>query len=194
MRAPEGPGPIVDDLTVRRAMRGDAAAFRVIVERHEQPVFALLGRILLKQRGEGVVEDLAQETFVRVFHGLERFGADGRWNLTSWILTIAARLAIDELRRRRRQPEPLDRAATVTDERAGSDVEAERKRIGEAITRAVEDLQPEYRAAFLLREVHGLDYEAIAEALAIDLGTVKSRLSRARAALRAALAGIYHER
>src|SRR5262245_54438370 len=93
-RAPsrEEQAPLVDDLTLARAMRGDPAAFRVIVTRHEAQVFALVGRILMRQRGQGIVEDLAQETFVRVFHALPGFGKDGRWNLTAWILTIAARL------------------------------------------------------------------------------------------------------
>jgi RNA polymerase sigma-70 factor (ECF subfamily) len=195
-RAPTGGdrAPLVDDLTLARAMRRDEAAFRTIVARHESPVFALLGRILLCRQGQGLVEDLAQETFVRVYSGLPGFGRDGRWNLTGWILTIAARLALDELRRRPRQHEPLADAVEQADERQGADVEVERRRIAHAIGHAVEKLAPEYRAAFILREVHGFDYDAIAEALSIDLGTVKSRLSRARAALRAALAGLYDEK
>jgi RNA polymerase sigma-70 factor (ECF subfamily) len=195
-RAPAGGdrAPLVDDLTLARAMRRDEAAFRTIVTRHESPVFALIGRILLCGRGQGLVEDLAQETFVRVYSGLPEFGRDGRWNLTGWILTIAARLALDELRKRPRRHEPLAQAADHPDERAHADAGMERRRIAHAISHAVEKLAPEYRAAFILREVHGLDYEAIAEALSIDLGTVKSRLSRARAALRAALAGLYDEK
>ena len=193
MRAPGGEhsGPI-DDVTLARAARGDAGAFRTLVLAYQQPVFALLGRILARRGSQALVEDLAQETFVRVFKNLAGFGSDGRLNLTAWILTIAARLAIDELRRQPRTHEPFD-AVEHADEAARADGEAERRRIGRAIERAVDDLQPEYRAAFLLREVHGLEYDAIAEALDIDIGTVKSRLWRARNALRAALAGIYHE-
>jgi RNA polymerase sigma-70 factor (ECF subfamily) len=189
-----GTPPLVDDLTLARAIRRDEAAFRTIVVRHEQQVFALIGRILLRRRGQGVVEDLAQETFVRVFHALPNFGRDGRWNLTAWILTIAARLAIDELRRQPKWEEPLSTSFEAVDEQASADGEVERRRIAHAIARAVEDLSPEYRAAFILREVHGLDYESIAEALTIDVGTVKSRLWRARVALRAALQGLYDEK
>jgi len=159
---------------------------------YQQPVFALLGRILLRRGGQALVEDLAQETFVRVFRALPGFGSDGRLNLTAWILTIAARLAIDELRRQPQAFQPFE-AGEHADGAARADEEAERRCIGRAIERAVDELQPEYRAAFLLREVHGLEYDAIAESLGIDLGTVKSRLWRARNALRAALAGIYHE-
>lgn len=185
-------GPI-DDLTLRRAARGDAGAFRTLVLAYQQPVFALLGRILARRGSQALVEDLAQETFVRVFRNLAGFGADGRLNLTAWILTIAARLAIDELRKQPRTGSEPFEPGEHADQFARADEEAERRRIGRAIERAVDDLQPEYRAAFLLREVHGLEYDAIAEALGIDVGTVKSRLWRARNALRAALSGIYHE-
>src|SRR2546430_678560 len=75
--------PLVDEVTLARAMRGDEGAFRVLVTRHEAQVFALIGRILVRRRGQGIVEDLAQETFVRVFHALPSFGRDGRWNLTA---------------------------------------------------------------------------------------------------------------
>src|SRR4051812_32946878 len=159
--------PLVDEVTLARAMRGDAGAFRVVVTRHEAQVFALIGRILLRGRGQGIVDDLAQETFVRVFPALPSFGRDGRWNLTAWILTIAARLAIDELRRRPRQEEPLAVVVDQPDESASADGECERRRIATAIGKAVETLVPEQRAAFILREVHGLEYEAIAEALSI---------------------------
>lgn len=193
MRVPGGEqsGPI-DEVTLERARRGDAGAFRALVMAYQQPVFALLGRILLRRGGQALVEDLAQETFVRVFRALPGFGSDGRLNLTAWILTIAARLAIDELRRQPQAFQPFE-AGEHADGAARADEEAERRCIGRAIERAVDELQPEYRAAFLLREVHGLEYDAIAESLGIDLGTVKSRLWRARNALRAALAGIYHE-
>ncbi|MCA1663496.1 MAG: sigma-70 family RNA polymerase sigma factor, partial [Myxococcales bacterium] len=139
-------------------------------------------------------EDLAQETFVRVFRGLPTFGADGRSNVAAWILTIAARLAIDELRRRQPYGEPFDEHALDLAAPTATDDESDRRRVGAAIERAVAALGPEYRAAFLLREVHEMDYESIAEALRVDVGTVKSRLSRARAALRRALQGTYDER
>ncbi len=189
-RTPVEPPPELDDLTRERAARGDREAFRALVERYQRPVFALLSRML---RDPPLVEDLAQETFVRVFRALPEFGRDGRLRLSAWILTIAARLAIDHLRRRAFEPVPIDRAVRQLPGEARTDGDSLRRGLGAAIERAVNALQPEYRAAFLLREVHGLDYEAIAAALQIDLGTVKSRLGRARAALRAALAEHHDE-
>jgi RNA polymerase sigma-70 factor (ECF subfamily) len=184
----------LDELTLARARRGDRHAFRALVERYERPVFALLGRMLFAAGRESLVEDLAQETFVRVFRGLSTFGADGRHNLSAWILTIAARLAIDELRRQKARPEPFDARALLVAAPTSTDEPSQRRRVADAIARAVDALGPEYRAAFLLREVHDMDYESIAEALRVDVGTVKSRLSRARAALRRALQGTYDER
>ncbi len=184
----------LDELTLARARRGERQAFRALVERYERPVFALLGRMLFRSGRESLVEDLAQETFVRVFRGLPKFGADGRNNLSGWILTIATRLAIDELRKRGPRVEALEGLALAVASQVATDEGTDRSRVAAAIEQAVGQLAPAYRAAFLLREVHDMDYESIAEALRIDLGTVKSRLSRARAALRRALQGTYDER
>lgn len=170
----------LDDLTLARAQRGEGPACRALVERYQRPVFALISRMCGPMR----CEDLAQETFLRVFTALPRFVAPGPARLSTWILTIATRLALDELRRR-----PLVTAA-LDDKLAGpgrTDEGADRRALRAALQRAVADLSPDQRAVVLLREVHGLDYDEIARALDIDLGTVKSRLHRARAALRTAL-------
>src|SRR5215831_2522956 len=137
----------LDDVTLARAQRGEAAACRA----------------------------------------LSAFDRGGRARLSTWILTIATRLCIDELRKQA-QTEPLEKAGHVAAP-ARSDARLEAR----AIARAVAALAPEYRAAFLLRELHDLEYDEIARALGVDLGTVKSRLARARAALREALAEEPHE-
>jgi RNA polymerase sigma-70 factor (ECF subfamily) len=183
----------LDDLTLARAKRGDKAAFRQLVAVYQRPVFALLSRMLGARGQQALVEDLAQETFVRVFRSLASFGADGRNNLSGWILTIAARLALDELRRSAPRVESYERAVDSLPGGPAADHAAEQQDLRNALERAVSQLPPAFRATFLLREIHGLEYEAIAEALGVDLGTVKSRLNRARAVLRAALTGIYHE-
>lgn len=165
--------------TLRGAVAGDDAAARALVELYQTRVFALVSR-MLAGRGRATVEDIAQDTFLAVFRQLGSFDPRGTAKLSTWILTIAARRSIDELRRQRptllRDPEGT--ADATADERAL------RRELSAAIEAALRDLSPELRAAFLLREYHGLEYAEIARALAIDLGTVKSRLSRARAALR----------
>src|SRR5215831_16089459 len=96
--------PELDDLTLARAQRGDEPACRTLVERYQRPVFALLGRMC----GHARVEDLAQETFLRVFRALPRFDRSGPARLSTWILTVATRLALDELRRRPLRTVELD--------------------------------------------------------------------------------------
>ena len=173
-------------MTLERARRNDRAAFAALVGLYQRPVFALLSRLLFS-RDRAEVEDLAQETFLRVHRALPDFRPDGPARLSSWILTIATRLGIDALRRTRVELVPLDQVATQpSTERADAGAIAAQQRA--AITAAIAALSPEHRAAFLLREVHGLEYDEIARALDLDLGTVKSRLSRAKESLRGALA------
>lgn len=177
----------LDDVTLARAQRGDPAAWRALVGHHQGAVFALLGRLLGGGR-RATIEDLAQDTFLAVFRQLPAFQSAGPARLSTWILTIASRRAIDELRRR---PASAVAAEDVAVRGDRADDALDRRRIAAAIDRALADLSPEYRAAFVLRELHGLEYADIARALEIDLGTVKSRLARARAALRAALAEVH---
>ncbi|HUS68356.1 MAG TPA: sigma-70 family RNA polymerase sigma factor [Kofleriaceae bacterium] len=188
------PAPELDELTLRRAQRGEPAACRALVERYERPVFALLHR-MLGVRHRHRVEDIAQETFLGVFRSLSGFAPLGPARLSTWILTIATRRAIDELRRAEAaggEPAVLRDEDAVGTSRA--DEGARRAALGARVAAAVGALPADFRAAFLLREVHGLEYAEIARALEVDLGTVKSRLSRARAALREALADLEEER
>jgi RNA polymerase sigma-70 factor (ECF subfamily) len=179
----------LDEHTLGRAVRGDADAARALVELYQARVFALVSR-MLAGRGRATIEDIAQDTFLGVFRQLAKFDGDGSARLSTWILTIAARRAIDELRRQRPAlVSELDRAGD-----ARADDRAVRRELASAIEAALRDLSPELRAAFLLREYHGLEYGEIASSLGIDLGTVKSRLSRARAALRSRLAEVHHDR
>jgi RNA polymerase sigma-70 factor, ECF subfamily len=168
----------LDELTLRRAQRGDARAWRDLIERYQRPIHALIWR-LLAGRAQHRAPDLTQETFVRVIRALPRFEPAGPAKLSTWILTIATRLALNELRR----PEPaaLEHEPIAT-ERA--DVNVERKRLGAAIASGVAALSDAQRAVLVLREYHDLDYAEIADVLELDVGTVKSRLARARAALR----------
>ncbi len=185
--------PELDELTVASAQRGSARAKRALVDRYQRPVLALVARMLRGHGDSGLVEDVAQETFLRVFRALPRFDRNGPARLSTWILTIASHRTIDELRRRRLDTRPLESpAAGHLAAQARADETAERRMLARVIEQAVEDLAPEYRAAFILREYHGLEYAEIATSLCIDLGTVKSRLNRARRRLREALMEVYH--
>jgi len=168
----------LDELTLRRAQRGDERAWRDLVTRYQQPIHALVWR-LLAGRARHRVEDLVQETFVRVLRALPAFDPAGPASLSTWMLTIATRLALNDLRRPEHgaievEPEATDR----------TDDPAERRRLGAAIATGVAALPDAQRAVLVLREYHDLDYQEIADVLELDLGTVKSRLARARTALR----------
>ena len=172
----------LDELTLARARRGERAACTRFVAVHEAAVFAVIGRVL-GARGHGtVVEDLAQETFVRALRALPRFEPSGPARLSTWVLTIATRVALSELRRARPAARELDEAAlpAVT----GEHLRVDRRR---ALARAIADLTDEQRAVFVLRDAHGLTETEVADALEIDVAAVKSRLVRARARLRRSL-------
>src|ERR1043165_932319 len=136
-----------------RAADGDRDAARALVARYQQRVFGLVSR-MLPGRPRATVEDVSQETFLHVFRKLATFDPAGSARLSPWILTIAARRSIDELRRPVvRPPADLHRVAHVRADNATM-----RRELLGAIEAALADLSPELRAAFLLREFHGLEY------------------------------------
>ena len=179
----------LDELSLARAQRGDRAAQAALVERYQRPVFAMLSRMVGRERA--LVEDLAQETFLRALRALPRFSARGPARLSTWIVTIATRLALDHLRRKTPRLEDAEVGGGMPAAFPWPDQDVQRRAMAVALTEAVEALGAPFRAAFLLREVHGLSYEEIARVLEIDPGTVKSRLARARAALQEALAEMH---
>jgi len=177
----------LDELTLARARHGDDDARRRLIVHYQDRVFRVLWRMMAWRGQGGVVEDLCQETFERVLRNLAGFSPDGPARLSTWILTIATRLALKEMSRRRVrdaavlgiEPEPSP----------GPDRETERAAVGRAVRSAIARLRPEHRAVIVLREYEELEYEVIARILDVELGTVKSRLARARAELREALDG-----
>ena len=190
--APELGESDLDELTLARAKAGDPSAQTTLVHRYKRPVFSLLWRLIGPDRA--VVEDLTQETFLRVFRALRGFEYSGRARLVTWILTISTRLALSHLRAARPRRDTPIAPGSVPSALPRPDQDADRHALAAALVEAVEQLSPPFRAAFLLREVHGLAYEEIAAALDIDIGTVKSRLARARALLQAALSEMHDGR
>lgn len=173
----------VDEETLVRAQDGDQKAFRVIVERYENQVFALFSRFFSSYDSQ-FLEDLAQETFLRLFRHIHRFRTDGEAKLSTWILTIATRLAIDEQRKQKRLPNFEDENRIEAPEYLDPEACAETRLLAERIRKAVSHMNEEQRIVLILRAYHDLDYVEIASALGCDIGTVKSRLSRARKVLR----------
>lgn len=173
----------LDPALLSRCQAGEPAALRAFVERHQSAVFALLSRIVGRHHE---VEDLAQETFLRAIRALPGFRADGAARLSTWLLTIATRLALDVCRKRTRE----QRSSLLEEPVSASDPEheARRSQLRAALASAIDELPSDQRAAFVLAEFHGFAIEDIATALQTPKGTVKTRLFRAREKLSRALA------
>jgi RNA polymerase sigma-70 factor (ECF subfamily) len=178
-------GDELDVSTLTRARRGDPAALAQLVRVYERPVFALVSRLLCG-RSRAAVEDVAQEAFVRIIRNIDRFDPAGPARLSSWILTIATRVALTSLRGKRRE-EPLSLAADPVDSDDSPEQITMDRQLTAQVSHAMAALPEPMRAVLVLRAYHDLDYPEIAAALDVDVGTVKSRLARARAALRDAL-------
>ena len=177
----------LDDEALARAKAGDTEALHALIALYEDRVFALIFRMMLG-RSTDRTHDLAQETFVRVLRRVRDFDPRGTAKLSTWILTIGTRVVLNERRRASRDREQLDDdavAAAVSDDRADRSIE--RMRLAATLTSGLAALSDDQRAVFVLRDYHELEYAEIAAALEIDLNTVRSRLHRARTALRAAL-------
>lgn len=174
--------PDVERSMLERCKAGDPVAFRAFVVRYERAVFALLSRFMVGAH----VEDLAQETFLRAYRGFSSFDVDGPARASTWLLTIATRLALDAKKKRAPAIAPLEDARAVT---AGSTPENERARaeLGRAIARAASELPDDQRAAFVLAEFHDFSIAEIALALGVPENTAKTRLFRAREKMRASL-------
>jgi RNA polymerase sigma-70 factor (ECF subfamily) len=164
------------------AQRGDRAALAALIDEQAGPVYALVSRMLVRQ--PALVDDVAQDVLLRVVENLSRFDPRGSAKLSTWVLTIATRRCIDVLRRPRRL-EPLDEELAAVS--PGPEESAEQRQLYRAVVAAMAELSPEQRAVLVLRAYHDFEHDQIARALEIEPGTVRSRLSRARAALRAAV-------
>lgn len=176
-----------DQTLVREARAGSREAFDALVRRHERRVFNL-ARALTASDSEA--EDLAQETFLRAYQGLRRFRGDSAF--ATWLHRIAINTINSHLARRClriEDPEPRQERddGREAEPASGMSLEDDLAR-RDAIDRALATLPPELRATLVLRDVEGFGYAEIATMLGVPLGTVESRLFRARQRLRHVLA------
>lgn len=194
----ETPQPIecdADHPLVSRAQAGDVAAFEALVRRYERWVFTLALR-MLGDRGEA--EDMAQEVFLKTYRGLKGFKGTSRFS--TWLYAIASHHCLNYLRARRRRPEAsggwaegedgeeLQAADRLPDGAPRADALLERADLARIVQTELTYLTEDHRLILILRDIQGLTYGEIAEALGVELGTVRSRLHRARAEMRERLA------
>jgi RNA polymerase sigma-70 factor (ECF subfamily) len=179
----------IDATTLEGCRAGDGAALRVFVTYYQDRVFAYLSRAL----GAGPhIEDLAQEVFIRACRGLSGFDQAGMARLSTWLLTIASRVAIDARRKRRVPVTTIDSDLAIAPETP--ETERRRTEIGRALERAAAELSNEQRDVFILAEFHDLDMREIARVQGIAESTAKTRLFRARERLRVLLRGVWEDR
>ena len=176
------PLPQPDPALLRKAQRGDERAFTVIVRSYELPVF----NYVLRTVGDrALAEDLTQDIFLRIHQGLPGFSL--RCRFTTWVFQVAKNRILDELRAQERRPARvavLDEVSLV----AAGDAPLEQVETIDAVWRSVAGLNPDLRMALLLRDVVGLSYNEIADALEITLATVKWRIYKGREEVQDALA------
>lgn len=179
----------IDRAVLERARAMDPVAMRAFVVRYQRQVFALLSRVM----GPGPhVDDAAQDTFLKAFRALPAFDPAGPARVSTWLLTIATRTALDVRKRKRFPLAQLDAADAVP---AGATPESEHARgeLRAAIARAAAELSDDMRAAFVLADVHGFTMGEIAAALGIPENTAKTRVHRARQHMRERLAPMRRE-
>ena len=191
MANPSSPARPTDDAAlealIQRARDGDLTAFNALVVRFQDPVYSLALRML---GSPPAAEDATQEAFIRAWSRLDSFRG-GRFQ--SWLFTIVANLSRDELRRRGRRPQTALDAARDDPDRASLDpadegpspeAVAEQGDLRSLLQSALAQLPDDWREVVVLSDVQDLAYDEIAEITGLPLGTVKSRLSRARGRLR----------
>lgn len=199
MTAPQPPGspaPADDAELVQRTLDGDVRAFELLVLKYQRRVERLIGRMV---RDVDLVQDIAQETFIRAYRALAQFRGDAQFY--TWLYRIAVNTAKKQLLELKRDPLVFQSSLKSAEEDETSAPERElnngatdsetpeailaSKEIAESVNAAMEALPEELRMAITLREIEGLSYEEIAMALDCPIGTVRSRIFRAREAISA---------
>jgi RNA polymerase sigma-70 factor, ECF subfamily len=184
-----------DALLVERAKRGDTRAFEMLVIKYQRRIERLIGRMV---RDVDLVQDIAQESFIRAYRALPQFRGEAAFY--TWLYRIAVNTAKKALVELKRDPLVSEHVLNAGDDgEETSRVENElsdgetpeallaSKEIAAAVNAAIEALSEDLRQAITLREIEGLSYEEIADVMNCPIGTVRSRIFRAREAIAARL-------
>ena len=180
---------VPDEELIRQCRAGRPAAFGTLVERHQDRLYAAL----LKMFGSAdAAREAVQDAFVLAYQKLDGFG--GRSQFSTWLYRIAVNAALSRKRRQKRQPAPLDgfggrEGVEPTDHHPAADPARpmELAETQDLVRRALAGLSEEFRTVLVLKEIDGFRYEEIAEIVDIPIGTVRSRIHRAREELRGRL-------
>lgn len=173
-----------DEHLVDRAIAGDAYAFEQLMEKHQSKMYAVALRMCANRDD---AQDCLQDAMLRIYKALPSF--KGQSSFSTWAYRITMNTCLDDLRRKKvRQSTSLDvmldMGWTPSDEDDTPERHADNAEMRRAISRAIQTLPEEMRAAVVLRDIQGFTYEEIAGILSANVGTVKSRISRGREKLR----------
>lgn len=166
-----------------QAVAGDPEAFTVVLRRHDDRLRGLVAKLLPGDRHR--FDDVLQEAYVRAYRGLPRFRREA--DVGTWLYRIVYNACIDELRRAGRRPQPVDTGDEAWDQPAAASGPDTVVTAADSVDRALASLPPEQRGALVLVVGEGFDHGTAAEILGVPLGTVASRVSRARATVRRVL-------
>ncbi|MFH1144484.1 MAG: sigma-70 family RNA polymerase sigma factor [Candidatus Eisenbacteria bacterium] len=190
---------LADEDLMEKIVEGSELAFELLVKRYQAKITNLVHRFIY-DRDRAV--EIAQEVFLRVFLHRKRYRRSGRFS--TWIYTIAVNLAKNELRRKSRLRGVTsldnlleiagDSGAYLADKEPSPDQQTHQHRVEETVMAAIQQLPPKYREVILLRDIQQLTYEEIEQVLNIPGGTVRSRINRARSALKQILEPILGRR
>ena len=169
---------------VRKVLGGDANAFETLVLEYEKNVY----NIALRMTGNSEdAADMTQEAFIKAYNSLQSFRGDSKFSV--WLYRIVSNVCLDFLRSKNRRPtvslsveddDGEDAQLDVADKSQSPELLLDRKLTRDSVRRGLDSLPPDYRQILLLREIQGLSYDEIAQALSLEVGTVKSRIFRAR--------------
>jgi RNA polymerase sigma-70 factor, ECF subfamily len=180
-----------DDALITAFQGGDRDVYRILVERHQERIRNLLFSIF---HDRNFIDDLAQEVFIKAYQALPNFRFEA--SFYTWLYRIAVNKSRDELRKKKIRRffsfQTLDEGIEK-EIHAQLSVAPENKDLQEIIALGLQTLPEKFRTAVILKDIDGLSYDEIAEVMQCELGTVKSRISRARAMLRKSLKPILEE-
>jgi RNA polymerase sigma-70 factor (ECF subfamily) len=179
---------------IHDAQQGNLDAFNTLVLRYQDSVFNVALRIL---GDEDLAADATQDAFISAFKGIASFRGG---SFKAWLMRTVTNASYDELRRQKRRPttplepdgendEEMDSPRWLADPNMSPEEEAEAEEIEHAIQHCLDNLPLEFRTVVVMADIEGLDYTEVAAAVRVPLGTIKSRLARARLRLRECLQG-----
>ena len=173
---------------IARLQKRDEAAFEELIRQYEKKVYTLCFRMCGSSED---AEEATQDAFLALWRGIDRFRQES--SLSTWLYRLASNACIDTLRRRKKQNavslDDEDLFIDAVDTSPQPQEAAERREAQKLLQEGLMSLPEEYRKVLILREIEGLSYTEIAESASLELGTVKSRISRGRSLLRNFLSG-----